>query len=225
MGKESRVSFLLAWLLNAVYLTLLVVASPWIVWTALKHGKYSEGFAEKLLGRVPRRAGQQPCVWLHAVSVGEVNLLETTLAEIARREPKWELVISTTTKAGYDLARRKYSNHSVFYCPLDFTWAVSTALRRVRPDLLVLAELELWPNLIRAAKQFGASVAIINGRLSDNSFRGISVYDLGASRDAADRCSRRAERRNGRAVSSARRQTRSGDDNRFAKIRWCTNRL
>ncbi len=165
-------SFLFALLLNAVYLTLLIVASPWIVWTALRHGKYREGFAEKLLGRVPRRAGQGPCVWLHAVSVGEVNLLETTLAEIACRHANWDLVISTTTKAGYDLACRKYAEHTVFYCPLDFTWAVRAAMRRVRPDLLVLAELELWPNLIRAAKQSGARVAIINGRLSDNSFRG-----------------------------------------------------
>ena len=171
-GKESRVSLLFAWLLNAVYLTLSVVASPWILWTALKHEKYREGFAEKLLGRVPPRAGQRPCMWLHAVSVGEVNLLETVLAEMESRGADWELVISTTTKAGYDLARRKYADHTVFYCPLDFTWAVRTALRRVRPDVLVLAELELWPNLIRAAKQSGSRVAIINGRLSDNSFRG-----------------------------------------------------
>ena len=167
-------SYLFAWLLNAVYLTLLLVASPWIVWTAFRHGKYREGFAEKLLGRVPSRAGRRPCVWLHAVSVGEVNLLETTLAEMARRHADWELVISTTTKTGYDLARRKYAKHTVFYCPLDFSWAVRGAMRRVRPDLLVLAELELWPNLIRGAKQAGARVAIINGRLSDNSFRGYS---------------------------------------------------
>ena len=165
-------SFLFAWLLNAFYLTLLVLASPWIFWTAVKQKKYRAGFAKKLLGRVPPRAGQRPCVWLHAVSVGEVNLLETVLAEMESRTADWELVISTTTKAGYDLARRKYADHTVFYCPLDFTWAVRTALRRVHPDVLVLAELELWPNLIRAAKQFGARVAIINGRLSDNSFRG-----------------------------------------------------
>lgn len=165
-------SILIAWLLNVVYLALLFFVSPWLFWTAWRHGKYREGFSEKLLGRVPQRVGQRPCVWLHAVSVGEVNLLETTLAEIARRRPDWELVISTTTKTGYDLARRKYTNHTVFYCPLDFTWAVNVALRRVRPDVLVLAELELWPNLIRAAKRFGARVAIINGRLSDNSFRG-----------------------------------------------------
>jgi 3-deoxy-D-manno-octulosonic-acid transferase len=165
-------SRLLAWALNAVYLTLLIVASPWILWSALRHGKHREGFAGKLLGRVPRRVGDAPCVWLHAVSVGEVNLLTTTIAELSAREPQWEIVVSTTTKTGYDLARRKYADRTVFYCPLDFSWATARAMRRVRPTMLVLAELELWPNLIRAAKRQAAKVAIINGRLSDNSFRG-----------------------------------------------------
>ncbi|NOY43069.1 MAG: 3-deoxy-D-manno-octulosonic acid transferase [Planctomycetes bacterium] len=162
-----------AWLLNSAYLMLLLLASPWLAWSAFKHGKYREGFSEKLLGRVTPRTSDRPCVWLHAVSVGEVNLLETTLAELKSRHPDWDLVISTTTKAGYDLASRKYSpDYSVFYCPLDFSWAATTAMRRVRPNLLVLAELELWPNLIRAAKQHGAKVAIINGRMGDKSFRG-----------------------------------------------------
>jgi 3-deoxy-D-manno-octulosonic-acid transferase len=111
-------------------------------------------------------------VWLHAVSVGEVNLLATTIAELSTREPTWDIVVSTTTKTGYDLARRKYADRIVFYCPLDFSWAVAAAMRRTRPTLLVLAELELWPNLIQAAKRQAARVAIINGRLSDNSFRG-----------------------------------------------------
>lgn len=104
--------------------------------------------------------------------MGEVNLLATSLDALQRSQPGWEIVISTTTKTGYDLARRKYADHTVFYCPIDFSWATAWAMRRVRPDLLVLAELELWPNLIRAAKLHGAKVAIINGRLSDNSFRG-----------------------------------------------------
>jgi 3-deoxy-D-manno-octulosonic-acid transferase len=106
------------------------------------------------------------------VSVGEVNLLATMIAELSAREPEWEIVVSTTTKTGYDLARRKYADRTVFYCPLDFSWATANAMRRVRPTILVLAELELWPNLIRAAKRQAVKVAIINGRLSDNSFRG-----------------------------------------------------
>jgi 3-deoxy-D-manno-octulosonic-acid transferase len=161
-----------SWLLNGVYLTLLLAALPWLVWSAVKQGKYREGFAQKFLGRVPRRPGARPCAWLHAVSVGEVNLLQTTLDAWRVAQPELELVISTTTKTGYDLARKKYADHTVFYCPLDFSWAVAQAMRRVRPAVLVLAELELWPNLILAAHRQGTPVAIINGRLSDNSFRG-----------------------------------------------------
>ena len=81
-------------------------------------------------------------------------------------------MLSTTSRTGYELARKKYANLTVFYCPLDFSWAVRTALRRVRPTMLVLAELELWPNLILAAKGQGIPVAIINGRMSDRSFPG-----------------------------------------------------
>lgn len=161
------------WLFDAVYLLLLIVAAPFIVWAAFTKGKYRDGYRAKLLGLVPRREGDAPCIWLHAVSVGEVNLLGATIKEIAKRHPGFEIVISTTTRTGYELACRKYADgHSVFYCPLDFSWAVTRAMQRVRPDLLVLAELELWPNLIAAAKQHGARVAIINGRLSDNSYRG-----------------------------------------------------
>ena len=165
----SRIS---SWILNCVYAAILLASLPLVLWSAWRHGKYREGFAEKLLGRVPRRSGSGPCVWLHAVSVGEVNLLATLIAELKRHHPSWEIVVSTTTKTGYDLARRKYADHVVFYAPLDFSWAVRTAMQRVRPTMLVLAELELWPNFIRAAKEHSARVAIINGRLSDNSYRG-----------------------------------------------------
>jgi 3-deoxy-D-manno-octulosonic-acid transferase len=159
-------------MLNVIYAGLLVVAAPLIAWSAIRHGKHREGFAAKLLGRVACRTGGRPCVWLHAVSVGEVNLLATTIGELARERLDWEIVISTTTKTGFDLARKKYADRAVFYCPLDFSWAVAEAMRRVRPTILVLAELELWPNLVAAAKGQGARVAIINGRLSDDSFRG-----------------------------------------------------
>jgi 3-deoxy-D-manno-octulosonic-acid transferase len=109
---------------------------------------------------------------LHAVSVGEVNLLAPLVEELARRRPQWECVVSTTTATGYALAKTRFPSLTVFYCPLDFTWAVRTAMRRVRPDLLVLAELELWPNLVAAAKATGAQVAVVNGRLGERSYRG-----------------------------------------------------
>jgi 3-deoxy-D-manno-octulosonic-acid transferase len=120
-------------------------------------------------------------LWLHAVSVGEVVLLEPVLKRWTERHPDWECVISTTTQTGYALAKKKYSSPpltthysplTVIYCPLDFTWAVSRAMQRIRPTILVLAELELWPNLIAAAKRHGAKIAVINGRLGEKSFRG-----------------------------------------------------
>ena len=162
----------ISWLLNGVYSILIIIASPWIMWSAYRHGKYREGFAEKFLGRVPQNSCQVPTIWLHAVSVGEVNLLATMIRDLSNRHPDWRLVISTTTKSGYDLACSKYADYAVFYAPLDFSWAVHAALHRVQPDLLVLVELELWPNWIRAAQKQGTRVAIVNGRLSDTSFRG-----------------------------------------------------
>ena len=162
----------MSWILNIVYLAVLVIASPHLLYTAIRKGKYRQGFAEKFLGCAPARNWEQPCIWLHAVSVGEVNLLATLLNEFERRRPDVECVISTTTMTGFALAKKKYAPRTVFYCPLDFSWAVQTAMRRIRPDLLLLAELELWPNLIRAAKAHCAKVAVVNGRLSEKSFRG-----------------------------------------------------
>jgi len=159
------------WLLNLAYAVLIAAVSPWLIYAALRKGKYRQGWSEKFLGRVPTRAGDRPCVWLHAVSVGEIKLLAPLLAEMARRRPDVECVISTTTRTGRGLADKLYPDHMRFYCPLDFTWAVAEAMRRVRPDLLVLCELELWPNLIRGAQRHAARVAVVNGRLGARSFR------------------------------------------------------
>jgi len=162
----------MSYLLNLVYLVLIVVFSPWLIYSAIRKGKYREGFGAKLLGRVPVRESDGGCIWLHAVSVGEVNVLAPLLMRLEAEYPQCDCVISTTTKTGYALAKKKYAPRTVFYCPLDFSWAVGRAMRRIRPDLLVLAELELWPNLIRRARRHGARVAVINGRLSDQSARG-----------------------------------------------------
>jgi len=163
-----------AYLTNLVYLCVLLLASPWLIYQAARTGKYRAGFREKFLGHAPVRTGDKPCVWFHAVSVGEVNLISPLVRMIAAQHPDWECVISTTSLTGFNQARKKYLGYSVFYCPLDFSWATRACMRRVRPDCLVLAELELWPNLIRAAGDSGASVAIINGRLSEKSFGGYS---------------------------------------------------
>ena len=159
-------------LLNALYILFLIAVSPVILWRMVRHGKYREGFAEKFRGLSPiTPEGDAPVVWFHAVSVGEVNLLKPILPLLRREHPSWRIVVSSTSMTGRRLAESLFPDLTVFYCPLDFTWSVRRALTRVRPDLLVLAELELWPNLIREAVRHGTKVAIINGRISDKSYR------------------------------------------------------
>jgi 3-deoxy-D-manno-octulosonic-acid transferase len=160
------------YLLNVLYAILLILGSPWLLAGAIRKGKYREGLAAKLLGLVPVRNSTARCAWLHAVSMGEVSLIAPLLEELKRRHPNWDIVISATTVTGYALAKSRYPQDTVFYCPLDFSWAARRAIGRIRPDILILAELELWPNLIAAARSAGAKVAVINGRLSDRSFRG-----------------------------------------------------
>src|ERR1041385_1188521 len=98
---------LLMWLLNVVYLMIIAVCSPLIVWQSLRTGKYRDGFREKLLGLVPRREGNATCVWVHAVSVGEANLIAVLLRELRAAHPEWQFVVSTTSRTGFELARKK----------------------------------------------------------------------------------------------------------------------
>ena len=117
------------------------------------------------------RPREKTCLWLHAVSVGEVNLLVPLLKMIEQGRPEWQCVISTTTDTGMAVAKKKYPK-------IRCSTARWTSLGRevghaAHPaGRVVLAELELWPNLIRAAKRHGAKVAVINGRLGEKSFRG-----------------------------------------------------
>ena len=120
------------YLLNIGYLLLILAALPWLLRTGRAQGQIPRG----LRRQIPRPGAAadlgRKCVWLHAVSVGEVNLLAPLLRVVAAERLDWECVVSTTTMTGMALAKKKYPGLSVFYCPLDFTWAVGAAMRRIR---------------------------------------------------------------------------------------------
>ena len=159
-----------AWLFNAAYLTFLLVVSPWILYRRIVQRKPIAGFRTKLTGRMQRRHPERPCIWLHAVSVGEVLQLKSVLARMRADNPDREFVITTTTGTGFDVARSKYPDCTIQFFPFDFSWAVHRALDTLRPELIVLVELELWPTFLFAAQQRQVPVAIINGRISEKSF-------------------------------------------------------
>ncbi len=161
----------MVWFFNAIYLLTLMFASPWLVIRAVRSGRYREGWREKLLGLVPR-VSDQPTIWLHGVSVGEVQLLKPIADRLSASFPNYRLVISTTTGTGMKLARSLFANHTVCYFPLDFSWAVKRALALIQPSMIVLGELEVWPNLVALAHRQEIPVVVINGRLSEKSFRG-----------------------------------------------------
>jgi 3-deoxy-D-manno-octulosonic-acid transferase len=165
---------LAGWILNLLYGALLLAASPWIVFRRLRLGKDREGWRQKLFGDIPARPGAKPCLWFHAVSVGEVLLLKPVLDRLLAARTDLEIVISTTTQTGQSVAREKYPFARTIYYPLDFTWAVDRALRRIRPDAVALVELELWPNFITAVHRAGIPLVLLNGRISERSFRGYS---------------------------------------------------
>ncbi len=158
-----------AWLLNLAYLAVILLVIPY---RFLIQRKTVAGWREKLFGQVPRRATQGRCLWFHAVSVGEVLQLQPVLEALSQSDPDLELVISTTTPTGFDVARKRYPGRQVFYFPLDFSWAVNAALSRINPSAIALVELELWPNFVFAAAQRGIPLVLVNGRISERSFRG-----------------------------------------------------
>jgi len=153
-------------LLDTAYAAGLLAASPLWLYRMVRHGRYRHGLAERL-GAAPIRYGLQPVLWVHGVSLGEVNAARTLVRELHAQVPDFRVVVSSTTDTGIAAARRHFApDHKVFRYPLDFSPAVERALRRVRPDLVVLVEGDVWPNFLAACNQRGVPVVIVNGRMS-----------------------------------------------------------
>ncbi len=153
------------WLLNAGYVLALLAGAPVWLLRLLRHGKYRRDWAQRL-GRVPRRYGLQPLIWVHGVSVGEVNAARQLLAELHAQLPDFRVVVSSTTDTGMAAARRLFGpEHRVFRYPADFTFAVNAALNRLRPALVILVEGDVWPNFLFACRRRGIPVVVVNGRI------------------------------------------------------------
>ena len=126
----------MAYLRDIVYFIVLLVFSPLLILRSIRTGKYRDGWSEKLLGSAPLRISDRPCVWFHAVSVGEVLLLRPLVDDLARRRPGWDIVVSTGTTTGLIQARRTFPDLVTFYAPLDFSWAVLLRRRSNAADRL-----------------------------------------------------------------------------------------
>jgi 3-deoxy-D-manno-octulosonic-acid transferase len=153
-------------LLDFAYVLTCILLSPWLAYRILRGRgrdmKQRFGFG---LG-----APLASSIWLHGSSAGEVAVLRPLVAALERDHPDTPLVISAFTSTGLVQARKLFARHRVIPLPFDLSLVVARALRRFKPRLLVVAESELWPNLIGTAHAHGVAVAVVNGKMSPKSF-------------------------------------------------------
>lgn len=165
------------WVYTTVYAAGFALLSPWFLYKMWKRGRYRENFGQRF-GRYDeatrKRLGRKarPRVWIQAVSVGEVNVALRFVQSLRAVCPGHDVVLSTTTTTGQALAReRAPKGVEVIYFPQDFPWVVRRVFDWVRPDVLVLMESELWPNVIWEAASRGVPVCLVNARMSPRSAR------------------------------------------------------
>ena len=158
------------YVLDCIYLLALVAISPKIVYRMIRHNRYRSGWSERF-GRIFRNEPAKKCIWIHAVSVGEVNATKILIDKLKQNLADYEIVVSSTTDTGFARAKAIYdSEHKVFYFPLDLSFAMRRAFKNIRPSICLLMELEVWPNFTATADKLNVPVVVVNGRISDKSF-------------------------------------------------------
>lgn len=164
---------------SLVYNILLSVAAvvllPYYLLKMLLTGKYRKSIGPKF-GVIPPGVTDvmrgRPRIWVHAVSVGEVTAAAPVIAVLREELPDACIVLSTSTETGQEMARAMVKEATaIFYYPLDIPAVVRRVIDRVKPDIFVPVETEVWPNFIRLCKKQGIRVAMVNGRISPRSFR------------------------------------------------------
>jgi 3-deoxy-D-manno-octulosonic-acid transferase len=165
---------------SALLAFLLVLTLPYWLVQMMRHGKYRAGLRQRF-GAVPAALADRrgkPAIWVHAVSVGEVVASSAVVTGLRQKFPSHRVLVSTTTSTGQKLAAQRFGAENVFYFPLDFAFAIRPYLEVLRPELVVVAETEFWPNFLRLAKRSGARIAVINCRISDRSLPGYKRFRL-----------------------------------------------
>ena len=160
-----------------LYRALQAFGLPVLLLYFLYRGLWDRGYWRSLperFGFLPRSLKQTGpgAIWLHAVSVGEILSCVEFLRLVRAELPRTPVFVSTTTLAGRATAEAKLAGlaDGIFYAPVDYVFAVRRVLRALQPAVVAIAETEIWPNLFRETKRSGASLAIVNGRISDRAF-------------------------------------------------------
>lgn len=157
---------------NIVFTILFLIAFPYLFIRGVfgKHGVFQR--LGKLPQSIKRLAQNGNLIWIHAASVGEVKALGPLVDAIKSSNPNYKIILSNTTKTGKKQAEKVLRNVDGFiFAPVDLPWVVQHVVKTLNPKILILIETELWPNMIRKAKENGSVVSLVNGRISPRSYK------------------------------------------------------
>ncbi len=160
---------------NGLFIVGFIFYLPFLIFRMVRYGKYREGFYERF-AIYPKSVKKKLCnsfpIWIHGASVGEAMAMTPLIERIREVWPSIPILVSTVTGTGREIAQKHITEKEVVIAfPLDFPWIVKSALNMVQPKLVVLMESEVWPNFILQAHKRKIPIVVMNGRISDRSFR------------------------------------------------------
>ena len=162
---------------NCIIFLLAVVSLPYLLYQRLRFGKYKDNICQRLGFSLPsyqKKEGER-LVWIHTISMGEAIAASPFYHKLKEEYPLSKVVISTVTETGMAQAKKKMAGaDAYFFLPLDFSWNLKRLVKKLKPDLFILTESDLWFQMIYQSKKSGAKCILINGKLSDRSFHRFS---------------------------------------------------
>ena len=173
--------FLFSLVYNIVLILLSVLLLPVIILALIIVPKFRAGFWKKLgFYGSSKLDNKKDTIFFHAVSVGEVNAIEALVKKTRESFPDSNIVLSTTTKTGQEIANKKLSStvDAITYFPFDYFFSVLSFLNTYKPNRIIIAETEIWPDFVYLAKKLNIPVYIVNGRLSPHSYNGYKRFSF-----------------------------------------------
>jgi len=149
-----------------------LLLAPYFLLRTETRRKYLPSFRQRCGWHLPASTPPgKTCLWVHTVSMGELLAARRFIQRLKEEYPQARLVISTITLTGNALARKHFPDLDVFFFPLDWGPVIRRFLSRLRPNLFLSVETEIWPNFYRLAHRHGCRIALVNGRISPPSYR------------------------------------------------------
>lgn len=163
---------------NLVITLAFIAHLPRFLYEYFVHSKYKNSLPFRLGLKMPniqKKKGEK-ILWVHAVSLGETKSCSQLVQEIQKKHPEFTLILSTVTETGHEEAKKIVGEERAFYLPLDFSWTMKKLMDQIRPDLLVLVETDFWFHLFHYAKEIGAKILLVSGKISKKSTKLYALF-------------------------------------------------